>query len=78
MDITAGIFVSIKIMMQLCILFFMDNWFFETKLYESVNNPCVSMRSKLSDLKLRYAIINTTERTRKIIGVNDTVVVLFF
>ena len=28
--------------------------------------------------KFRYTIINTIERTRKIIGVNDTVVVLLF
>lgn len=37
-----------------------------------------SQRSKLSGSKFRYTIINTIERTRKIIGVNDTVVVLLF
>lgn len=65
-------------MIQLCILSFIDIWFSETKLYESVNNPCFSTRSKLSGSKFRYTIINTIERTRKIIGVNDTVVVLLF
>lgn len=65
-------------MIQLLYLILYRHLILETKLYESVNNPCFSTRSKLSGLKLRYTIINTIERTRKIIGVNDTVVVLLF
>ena len=64
--------------MQLWILSFIVIRFFETELYETVNNPCFSMRTKLSGSKLRYAIMSTTERTIKITGVNDTVVVLLF